>query len=62
MKYMEEKLPTDEFIRVHRSFIVRLDCINAIGRSSVMVEQKDLPIGDAYRDRMKHYVSRLAVL
>ncbi|ADV42747.1 LytTR family DNA-binding domain-containing protein [Bacteroides helcogenes] len=62
MKYMEEKLPSDEFIRVHRSFIVRKDCINAISRSSVMIEKKDVPIGDAYRERVKHYVSRLAVL
>lgn len=62
MKYMEEKLPADEFIRIHRSFIVRLDCIRAIGRSSVVVEQKDVPIGDVYRERVKHYVAQLAVL
>ncbi|MEL5896029.1 LytTR family DNA-binding domain-containing protein [Bacteroides sp. GD17] len=62
MKYMEEKLPADAFIRIHRSFIVRLDCISAIGRGSVMVEQKDVPIGDAYRERVKGYVARLSVL
>lgn len=62
MKYMEEKLPSDEFIRVHRSFIVRKDCIDAIGRSTILVEKKDVPIGDAYRDRVKGYVSSLAVL
>ena len=62
MKYMEEKLPADEFIRVHRSFIVRKNCIDAIGRSTVVIEKKDVPIGDAYRERVKHYVSRLAVL
>lgn len=62
MKYMEEKLPADEFIRVHRSFIVRTDCISAIGRSTLLIEQKDVPIGEAYRERVKGYVSRLAVL
>ena len=62
MKYMEEKLPSDEFIRVHRSFIVRKDCISAIGRNTVVIEKKDVPIGDAYRDRVKYYISRLAVL
>ena len=62
MKYMEEKLPADEFIRVHRSFIVRMDCISAIGRSTLLIEQKDVPIGDAYREKVKGYVSRLAVL
>nr|WP_249931792.1 LytTR family DNA-binding domain-containing protein [Bacteroides uniformis] len=59
---MEEKLPANEFIRVHRSFIVRMDCISAIGRSTLLIEQKDVPIGDAYRERVKGYVSRLAML
>lgn len=43
-------------------FIVRMDCISAIGRSTLLIEQKDVPIGDAYRERVKGYVSRLAVL
>lgn len=62
MKYMEEKLPSDEFIRVHRSFIVRKDCISAISRNTLEIEKKDVPIGDAYRDRVKGFISRLAVL
>ena len=62
MKYMEEKLPSDEFIRVHRSFIVRKDCISAISRNTLEIEKKDVPIGDAYRERVKHFISRLAVL
>lgn len=62
MKYMEEKLPADEFIRVHRSFIVRKDCIHAIGRSTVVIEEKDVPIGDAYREKVKGFVARLAVI
>ncbi|MCD8293600.1 MAG: LytTR family transcriptional regulator DNA-binding domain-containing protein [Prevotellaceae bacterium] len=62
MKYLEERLPEKEFMRVHRSFIVRKDCIDAIGRSMVVVEKRDLPIGDAYRARVKGYVSNLAVL
>ncbi len=62
MKYMEKRLPANEFIRIHRSFIVRMDRISAIGRSAVEVEHKDVPIGDAYRDRIKGYVSGLMVL
>ncbi|MCD8183001.1 MAG: LytTR family transcriptional regulator DNA-binding domain-containing protein [Bacteroides sp.] len=62
MKYMEEKLPADEFIRVHRSFIVRKDSIDAIGHNMVVIEKKDLPIGDTYRERVKGYVSSLVVL
>lgn len=62
MKYMEEKLPADKFIRIHRSFIVRKDCIDSIGRSTVMIEKKDVPIGDAYREKLKYFISQLALL
>ena len=50
--------------RMNRIFcrVVRMDCISAIGRSTLLIEQKDVPIGDAYRERVKGYVSRLAVL
>lgn len=62
MKYMEAKLSDEDFIRVHRSFIVRKGCISAIGRSTLVIEKKDVPIGDAYRERVKEYVSKLLVI
>ena len=39
MKYMEEKLPSDEFIRVHRSFIIRKDCIRIIESSKIALDK-----------------------
>ena len=50
MKAIEEQLPPSLFIRVHKSFIVSLNQITAIKKSSVFVQQKELPVGDNYRD------------
>lgn len=62
MKCMEERLPEKEFIRVHRSFIVRKSFISTIGANTVVVGDKEIPIGNAYREQLKRYVARLSVL
>ena len=62
MKCMEERLPEGEFIRVHRSFIVRKSYIDTIGSNTVVVGGKEIPIGNAYREQVKRYVARLSVL
>ena len=52
MKDIESKLGTDEFIRIHRSFIVRLDKISTIEFPNLTLEnnKKSIPIGGSYRD------------
>ena len=62
MKCMEERLPEDEFIRVHRSYIVRKSSIDTIGANTVVVDGKEIPIGNAYREQVKRYVARLSAL
>ena len=52
MKDIEAKLPEADFIRVHRSFIVRLDKIVAIEQPNLILEndKKIIPIGGSYKD------------
>lgn len=52
MKEIEQKMGTSEFIRVHRSFIVRLDKIASIEYLNLQLEndKKLIPIGGSYRD------------
>jgi len=54
MKQIENKLPADEFIRVHRSFIVRLDKISSIEQQNILLEEdkKMIPVGGAYKDEL----------
>jgi len=49
MNRMEEELPAGQFIRVHRSFIVGLNHIQAINGNMVIIEKKEIPIGGNYR-------------
>ena len=62
MKYMEERLPSDEFIRVHRSFIIRKDCIRTIESSKIALDKRSIPIGEVYRKKLKNYISDYSVL
>lgn len=52
MKDIEKKLPGNDFIRVHRSYIVRLDKITAIEQTNIVMEggKKLIPIGGSYKD------------
>jgi DNA-binding LytR/AlgR family response regulator len=54
MKDIEAKLPEAEFVRVHRSFIVRLDKITAIEGPNLILEndKKVIPIGGSYKDEL----------
>jgi|GEM_PF-6960629 len=52
---MEGKLPRDHFLRVHRSFIVCLNKINAIEDTLILIGKKLIPTGESYRaDLMNH--------
>jgi two-component system, LytTR family, response regulator len=52
MKAIEAKLPVEQFVRVHRSYIVRIDQIDAIEDKTVSVGKKIIPVGGTYRDGM----------
>lgn len=49
---LEKLLPTDEFIRTHRSFIVNLQQITSFTAHSVFIGEKELPIGPVYRNEV----------
>ena len=52
MKDIEKKLPATDFVRVHRSFIVRIDKIVAIEQPNLILEEdkKLIPIGGSYKE------------
>lgn len=50
MKDLEVKLPPDKFVRVHRSYIVSIEKISVMDDSTVVVNEKTIPIGKSYRD------------
>lgn len=50
LKYFEDLLDNNEFIRIHRSYIVSLRKINTASRKSVTINNNSLPVSDNYRD------------
>jgi DNA-binding LytR/AlgR family response regulator len=50
MKGVEKKLNSGEFIRVHRSFIINIEKIDAIEDLSIVINKKLIPIGASYKD------------
>ncbi len=59
MKGMESKLPSTDFTRVHRSYIINIKKINEIQDTSVIMPDKIIPIGASYRNR---FLEKLNVL
>jgi two-component system response regulator LytT len=49
LKSMEEALPSDRFYRIHRSYIVNLEKVHAISKSSLEIDKKVLTISENYR-------------
>lgn len=51
MKGMERKLPTTDFIRVHRSYIVNVKKIDTIEDTTIIMPTKNIPIGASYKSK-----------
>jgi two-component system LytT family response regulator len=49
MKAAEERLPKDDFIRVHRSYIIAVSKIDTLQDGGIMINGKFIPVADAYR-------------
>lgn len=50
MKKLEQRLPPQRFMRVHKSYIVALNHIKAVYGNTIELEGKELPIGKRYKD------------
>jgi len=58
MTEMENILPADRFIRIHKSYIVAFPRIRAVFGNSVEMEKDLLPIGPNYKERLLSLVQR----
>ena len=56
LKAIEKKLPSNKFLRVHRSYIVNISAITSIEENNVIIsannENHVIPIGKSYRDKL----------
>ena len=52
LKNLEDTLPKDRFVRVHKSFIVSIKNIEDIDKTNVSVAGSKIPVGASYRDAL----------
>ena len=50
-KKLEELLPPDQFMRVHKSFIVAIDKIENVERNRIRIADRLIPVGETYREQ-----------
>lgn len=59
LKNMESTLPSDIFMRVHRSYIINLNYIKSYGRGRIYLSDEEyVPLGLNYRDSFREYIER----
>jgi len=58
IKSLEQKLPEQKFMRVHRSFIVNLDKIETIERSRIIFGKVYIPVSDQYKEKFQEYLDK----
>lgn len=62
IKSVEEQLPKDKFVRIHRSFIIVPEKIQEIERNTLLINNQRLSVGTNYKDVFKEIVDSKRVL
>ncbi len=59
LKTIEEQLPKERFMRVHRSFIVNLDRVKVIERNRIIFDRNIfIPVGDQYKESFQAFIDK----
>ncbi|HLP05215.1 MAG TPA: LytTR family DNA-binding domain-containing protein [Paludibacter sp.] len=62
LKTMEEQLPKDKFMRVHRSFIVNLDRVKVVERNRIVFDKVYIPVGEQYKDAFQAFIDKTFII
>lgn len=58
LKSMEDLLPSDKFMRVHRSYIVALDHIDSVSKNMIQIGKNQISVSDNYKEAFLEFMSR----
>ncbi len=56
LKSLEQQLPADKFMRIHRSYIINLSLISQIERNQVIIGNTRITIADIYKEKFMKYI------
>lgn len=58
LKSLEEVLPDDRFLRVHRSYIIHTSKISSITKNRIAIGKKQVPVGETYRKPFREMIEK----
>lgn len=58
LKSMEEMLPKNKFMRVHRSYIISLNHIDSVSKNVIQIGTHNIAVGENYRDHFMDFLSK----
>jgi len=57
-----ELLPENDFIRIHKSYIISVEKIESISRTTVEINGEEIPVGESYRQLFYSFLEKKGVL
>ena len=57
LKSLEESLPPERFMRIHKSYIIPLDRVDTLEGNMVVLAGEKIPVGASYREKLAGYFS-----
>lgn len=58
LRALEEKLPSNSFCRIHKSFIINLKYLQSVQKNSVNINNREIPIGNQFKDAFISIIER----
>ncbi|WP_416866793.1 MAG: LytR/AlgR family response regulator transcription factor [Imperialibacter sp.] len=58
LKTLEDELPANKFMRVHRSFIVSLDNVDVIERSQILINRQRISVSEQYKPKFLEFINK----
>jgi len=52
LKYLEQNLPQEIFVRCHKSYIVNKNVVEALDGHNLIIQGKQIPVGQLYKDEV----------
>lgn len=58
LKEFEKKFEDQNFVRVHRSYIISLGQVDSISKNEICIGTHNIPIGNSFRDKLHHAIEK----
>lgn len=60
LKTFVGKLPVNNFIRVHRSYVISLSSVDVVSKNEIIIGNKYIPIGESYRSSLFQLIQKIS--